>query len=116
MGKLAETLKILRTMRGFTQKQLAESLDKTVNSVANWEKNMVAPDSNTLEQICQILNVTPNELLGWEENQEQKVFLAELNEAIAYKKQVINIRIAQDKIYHSYSEKFGKLLNSNIKI
>ena len=75
---LGTNIKSLRLFRGLSQRKLAEKLDKSVNTVANWEKDLSSPDLKTAKDICDVLNVTPNELLGYEVNQEYAEYIIEL--------------------------------------
>lgn len=53
-----------RTLRGLTQKQLADKLNTTNTSVSNWEKGVSNIDIETLFKLCDILNVSLIEIYG----------------------------------------------------
>ena len=44
MSKLSENIKNLRVLRGLSQKQLADMLERSPNTISNWEKGSVSPD------------------------------------------------------------------------
>ena len=107
---LGTNIKSLRLFRGLSQRKLAEKLDKSVNTVANWEKDLSSPDLKTAKDICDVLNVTPNELLGYEVNQEYAEYIIELETS---KDIVEELHKQYEKIgkqLDAYTKKFGKLL------
>lgn len=59
-----EKIKNARTLKGLTQKQLAEKIGAKHNSISDWEKNKNKPDPDTIELLCGILEISPNYLLG----------------------------------------------------
>lgn len=81
MNELAANIKNYRLFRKLSQRKLAEKLDKSINTVANWERGLSSPDVNTLVEICQALEVTPNELLGYDINKEYEAYLADVMHA-----------------------------------
>jgi transcriptional regulator with XRE-family HTH domain len=64
---LAYALWVTRMMRGMTQQELADKLNKTTNAVSNWENGHTSPPVSVLVDLCKVLKVTPNQLLGFEE-------------------------------------------------
>lgn len=74
MSKLPENLRNLRLMRGLSQKQLGEMLNKSSNAISNWENGNTSPDVDILETICKVLKVTPNQLYGWDNVRSLKTF------------------------------------------
>lgn len=77
MSKLSNIIKNLRILRGLSQKQLADMIDRSPNTISNWEKGSVTPDADVLEPLCEIFKVNPNQLFGWETCQELEDFLHE---------------------------------------
>ena len=77
MCKLSNNIKNLRILRGLSQKQLADMIDRSPNTISNWEKGSVTPDADVLEPLCEIFKVNPNQLFGWETCQELEDFLHE---------------------------------------
>ena len=47
MNELAYNIKKFRCFRNLSQRKLAEKLDKSINTVANWERGLSSPDVNT---------------------------------------------------------------------
>ena len=56
-------LKKYRKNNGYTQKQLAEAVGVTQQSVAKWETDKASPDPEMLQKISSMLNVTVDSLL-----------------------------------------------------
>lgn len=107
---IGSNIKHLRLFRGFSQRTLAARLDKSINTIANWEKDLSSPDLKTLEDLCKVLDVTPNELLGWEVNPEYANYVIELENS----RQIIaGLRHQYDEIgsqLDEFNKKYGKLL------
>ncbi len=76
MSVLSENIRIMRMMRGLSQKQLGDLLHKSANAVSNWEKGTTSPDVDTLESLCKTLKVNPNQIYGWDSCQELDDFIA----------------------------------------
>ncbi len=77
MSKLSNNIKNLRILRGLSQKHSADMIDRSPNTISNWEKGSVTPDADVLEPLCEIFKVNPNQLFGWETCQELEDFLHE---------------------------------------
>ena len=67
-----EKLKESRTKSGKTQKDLAEYLSISPQSVSKWEKGEALPSMEYLPKIAKFFGCTPNDFFGIEENQEKK--------------------------------------------
>ena len=65
--KFADNLKLSLNVHKKTQKQLADYLGTTQQTVSRWINGINEPDLNTLLKICVFLNETPNSLLGFKE-------------------------------------------------
>ena len=65
-----------RKALGMTQKQLAEKLNMSDNSVSKWERGICLPDVSVYMELCEILGISINEFLAGEdidaENVEKK--------------------------------------------
>lgn len=62
-----EQLKALRTRRLLTQKELAEKVGVSWQTVSEWESGRQQPRMAHLRKLCEALGVTPDELLGGED-------------------------------------------------
>lgn len=61
--KFNEKLKQLRTLKGYTQEQIAEKLGVVRQSVSKWEQGINEPDIKTIKELCVIFNVSIDELI-----------------------------------------------------
>lgn len=59
-------LKELRSRIGLTQKQLAEQMETTQQTVARWETGKTVLNVDQIRDLCVVLECTAEELLGWE--------------------------------------------------
>ena len=76
--ELAKKIKELRTRKGFSQDELAETAQINLRTVQRIESGETEPRGDTLKRLAHALNVTPDELIDWAE-QEDKGFLVFLN-------------------------------------
>jgi len=67
MDIFAIKLKEIRTEKGYTQKQLAEAIKTTDDSIYSWEKGRSQPSLETLRALSKFLGVTTDYLLGLED-------------------------------------------------
>ena len=65
--RFGQILKALRRERGFTQKQLADTIGAKESSIRDWELRGRQPRYETLCEIAAFFNVTVGQLLGTEE-------------------------------------------------
>lgn len=73
--KFAENLRMALAENEMTQKELADLLGTTQQTVSRWLKEVNEPDLTTLLEICLHLSVSPNEILGYDDISEHD-FLA----------------------------------------
>lgn len=59
-------LKALRTKLNLTQKQLADLMNTTQQTVARWENEKTPLNTAHIKQLCGILHCTAQELMGWD--------------------------------------------------
>ncbi|MFG6577464.1 helix-turn-helix transcriptional regulator [Sulfitobacter sp. 1A15333] len=59
-------LKELRLRINLTQKQLAEQMETTQQTVARWETGKTTLNVDQIRDLCMVLQCTAEELLGWE--------------------------------------------------
>ena len=59
-------LKIARMKAGYTQKQIAETLDTTISTVSRWENGDPVP-ADKLKKLSKLLGVTTDYILELEE-------------------------------------------------
>lgn len=59
----SDNLQVLRTRRGLTQEQLAETLNVSRQSVSKWESGAAFPEMDTLLRLCELYEVNLDLLL-----------------------------------------------------
>jgi transcriptional regulator with XRE-family HTH domain len=64
--KFGRNLRRLRRQRDFTQEQLAEATEISVEFLSNIERGINAPSFETLEKLSKVLNVTFKELFDFD--------------------------------------------------
>jgi len=60
-------LRELRKEKGITQKELANAINTTDDSVYSWEKGRSQPSIDSIRKICKYFDITSDYLLGLEE-------------------------------------------------
>ena len=66
LSKFAVNLRIALKSNNLTQKELADKLGTTQQTVSRWLLGINEPDFNTLIEICIYLNETPDSMLGFD--------------------------------------------------
>ena len=61
---IADTIKTLRTARGWTQAELARRLNVTRNGVNSWEQGLSTPSPPLLVELAKVFSVSTDYLLG----------------------------------------------------
>lgn len=61
---LSERIYELRKENGLTQKQLAEKVGTTADSIYSWEKGRSEPSSDYLVRLADVFDVSVDHLLG----------------------------------------------------
>ena len=64
MNLFSVRLKELRTERGLTQKQLAQKIGTTDDTIYSWEKGRSPPSIDMIRALTRELNTTADYLLG----------------------------------------------------
>lgn len=110
--KIGDKIKLLRTNKKISQKDLAKQLDMPVSTLANYENNHREPNIETIQKIAAALDVSINELIGAQdltnENNEILDFL--------YDKGLIELRdIFKEFNYDLSDDKNGNILISKDK-
>ena len=69
---LGQKLKKLRTEKGLTQKNLADQLNVTFQTVSKWESDINEPDIATLKELAKFYGCTYDYLLNEEEEEPKE--------------------------------------------
>ena len=73
LQKIGTFMKDLRKEKGFTQEQLAESLNVSRRTVSRWETGMNMPDLDLLMELSDLYAVDLREMLNGERKSEDKM-------------------------------------------
>jgi transcriptional regulator with XRE-family HTH domain len=73
---LAERIRQLRTDRGLTQQELADTLGITQQAVGRWEKGLASPDTPTLPRLADLFGVSTDYLLGRTDKKNNPITIA----------------------------------------
>ena len=73
LQKIGTFMKDLRKEKGFTQEQLAESLNVSRRTVSRWETGMNMPDLDLLMELSDLYEVDLREMLNGERKSENKM-------------------------------------------
>ena len=60
------SLKSIRKIRGYSQKEVAEILNVTQGTVSSWEAGRYEPDNNSLQKLADLYGVSTDVILGRE--------------------------------------------------
>lgn len=74
---MAYNFHMMRMLRGLSQKEIADKLNKSSNAVSNWELGNTSPSLDDLIGLCDLLKISPNELLGWSDCPELQEYIQE---------------------------------------
>ena len=78
----AERLKSLRKEQNLTQQKIAEKLNISRGSYAQWEAQRTQPSSKSLETLANFFNVSTDYLLGNTDNKNSTKFEDDLEESL----------------------------------
>lgn len=79
---LKNTLKKERHRMGYTQKQLAQLLNVSQQTVGSWEVGRTEPDAKTLTKLSNVFNVSVDYLTGNDTLTSQQEHLTTINDAV----------------------------------
>lgn len=78
---LGERLAELRKDTGLTQRQFAEKMNVSLNTISSWERNLADPDDKTKVTLARMFGVSLDYLMGLT---DQPTFPAEGKSALIY--------------------------------
>lgn len=99
--KIGEKITAGRQKLGFTQRELADKLFVTHQTVSQWENDQRKPDLDALARLCQILSLDARDILGVREDDRATMngllgtpALAEIGAQIKFRPAYMNAHIA----------------------
>lgn len=75
MNEIGKKLKELRTKKGLSQEELAESASINLRTIQRIENNESEPRGNTLNQICKVLDVNAEDILDYGKNPDKSFLI-----------------------------------------
>lgn len=67
MATFHERLRELRIQKGFSQQDLADRIDQTKQNVSQYERGVMRPNMDKLQELCDIFNVSMDYITGKED-------------------------------------------------
>lgn len=101
---MAYYIRMLRTMRGFTQQDVASKIGKTTNAISNWELGNTSPPVDDMVEMCKLFKVTPNQIMGWDECPELMDYIAKTENAAQKVEELKKQKEEIEKQIKSYTE------------
>lgn len=93
MNILGNRLKLIREKKGMKTKELADMINVTPATIANWESGRRAPKTDDLLEIANILDVSLDYLMGRTNNEQISIYESEYED--------LPLKIEVDKNYLS---------------
>lgn len=75
MNKFCERLKELRIEKHLTQKQLADAISTTDDTIFSWEHGRSQPNIENIIQLCCYFECSSDYLLGLESDSGEKIYI-----------------------------------------
>lgn len=79
---LCDNIRNSRKNKNMTQKELAEQLGVSHNTISDWESGNHKPAADSIMLLCKVLGVDANYMLDWEEKKATKNIKSKLKDAL----------------------------------
>lgn len=79
---LCDNIRNSRKKKNMTQKELAEKIGVSHNTISDWESGNHKPDADSIMLLCKVLDVDANYMLDWEEKKASYNIKSKLKEAL----------------------------------
>jgi len=106
---LNENIKNARKKNNMTQRQLADAIGVSHNTISDWESGNHKPDIDTLFLLCKVLSVDANYMLDYEEKIKELKSQNKLNDD--QYKQILKNKGLMDNNENISEEDFKKLID-----
>lgn len=108
--KISETIKKLRSEKGYTQKDIAQKLDISYQQYQKWERGVRVPKRDSLENLANVFDVSVSYLLG-ETNIKSFNELYDVVEKLNETHQEETLNFAKEKLIEQEQE--NKIISIN---
>ncbi|MBR6668250.1 MAG: helix-turn-helix transcriptional regulator [Clostridia bacterium] len=118
MKKIGEYIQLRRKLTGMTQAQLGERLHVTAQSISNWERGLLLPDTATLPDLAHILDTTVDCLLTGGDcplRFRRRMTVERLREAMGCIQRLREILGAEHPFFRTMVDALDARLNSSIE-
>ena len=105
---LGYNIHMLRMMRGYSQKSIADKLEKSPNAVSNWELGNTSPSVDDLLKLCDMFDVTPNQVLGVDECPELQLYIDQTENLINKVEELKRQKREIEQQLKTYSKKINR--------
>lgn len=119
MNRTGAYIQLRRKLAGLTQMQLGERLHVTAQSVSNWERGLLLPDTATLPDLAEILDTTVDALLAGGEcppRFRRRITVARMREALGCIQRLREIMGSEHFMYRTMVDALDKRMNSTLEM
>lgn len=119
LNQIGAFIHLRRKLAGLTQAQLGDRLHVTAQSVSNWERGLLLPDTATLPDLAEILDTTVDCLLAGGEcppRYRRRVTVAQIREALSCIQRLREILGADHFFCRTMIDALDTRMNSSIEL
>lgn len=117
-SRIGSYIQLRRKLAGLTQAQLGERLHVTAQSVSNWERGLLLPDTATLPDLAEILGTTVDAILAGGDcppRFRRKITVERIREAIGCIQRLREILGGDHFFYRTMVDTLDARMNSSIE-
>ena len=119
MKRIGAYIQLRRKLTGLTQAQLGERLHVTAQSVSNWERGLLLPDTATLPDLVEVLGTTVDSLLAGGDcppRYRRRMTVELIREAMICIQRLQEILGTQHPFYRTMIDALDTRMNSSIEM
>jgi len=119
MKRIGAYIQLRRKLSNLTQAQLGERLHVTAQSVSNWERGLLLPDTATLPDLAEILGTTVDSILSGGDcppRFRRRTTVAQIREAMGCIQRLKEILGREHLFYRTMIDALDARMNSSIEI
>ncbi len=119
MNRIGHYLQMRRKLAGLTQNQLGERLHVTGQSVSNWERGLLLPDTATLPDLALILGTTVDAILAGGDcpaRYQRRMTVERIREAMGCIQRLREILGAEHFMVRTMVDALDQRMNSSIAL
>lgn len=119
MNAIGAYLQVRRKLAGLTQAQLGERLHVTAQSVSNWERGLLLPDTASLPDLAEILSTTVDAILAGGEyppRYQRRMSVERIREAMCCIQRLREILGSKHFFYCTMADALDARMNSRIDL